>query len=324
MITTAELLIEKGKEYLEEEKYSQAIQTLTQAIAADPKRAEAYCRRADAYYSSLNALCGQAPPDPIRYEEFETLVRGREELVLSMDDLRTALAIDPEFPDAHFGMGVVLYELGRYLNALKSFNRAIALKPDNPEAYYRRAMAHEQLRDDVSALGDLDAAIELNDRYADAYLERGVIFSTQDRVDDAIAQMRRAIELEPASAQYRIHLAMAIATPAYGPKDERRLREALDELAEALRLEPSRAEAYFNRALIHGAIGDFENELNDLTAALRLDRDYTIAYQHRFECLCSLGREKEAVRDWAEYCSRTKTKEAFPKPAALNFPCCSN
>ena len=47
-----------------------------------------------------------------------------------------AIALKPDFAEAHSNLGVTLQELGRLDDALASYNKAIALKPDYDEAYY--------------------------------------------------------------------------------------------------------------------------------------------------------------------------------------------
>jgi tetratricopeptide (TPR) repeat protein len=302
-------LIERGKELLQEREFKRAISLFTKAIVKAPREAQAYCRRAEAYYGLLHFPARRPPADTDRYEEFELRVRDRKELKLALQDLHRALKISPDYAEAHFGKGVIEYEMGRYKEALRCFSKAIAIEEDVPESYYRRAMVHERLGNDAGALADLDSLIEIAPDYADAYLERSVIYSSQEKYAKALVEIDKAIELSPDSAPYHVHKAMTISMPAFDSMDKVALEAARDSLSEAIRLDPEYPAAYYHRSVLNGLLDDPEAELADLNEAIRLDPDYTAAYRSRFDSLTQMGRKAEAAADWAQYCLRTKASE---------------
>jgi type IV pilus assembly protein PilF len=82
-------------------------------------------------------------------------------------DLREALHTDSSSFQAHMNMGIVLYERGSTLEAMKSFDRVVSLldKYDNPtyscveaEARFRLAQAYVKLSDRTHALEHLQKA----------------------------------------------------------------------------------------------------------------------------------------------------------------------
>ena len=133
-----------------------------------------------------------------------------------------------------------------------------------------------------------------------------MIFSSQGRYAEAVREIDKAIELRPDTAAYHNHRAMAISMPAYDTMDTAAFEAARESLTEAIRLDPTNAEPYFNRSILHGLLDDLAAELADLNTALRLDPDFTAAYRQRFECLSQLGRKERAAQDWAQYCARAK------------------
>ena len=46
-----------------------------------------------------------------------------------------AIALKPDYANAHYNRGTVLKSMHRYNEALASFDKAMALKPDHAEAY---------------------------------------------------------------------------------------------------------------------------------------------------------------------------------------------
>ena len=72
--------------------------------------------------------------------------------------------------------------------------------------------------------------------------------------------------------------------------------QAMDEYAEAIRLNPDFAEAYNNRGAAHRALGDLEAAVADFTEAIRLKDDLAVAHVNAASVLLDLGRTEEAVR----------------------------
>ncbi len=95
---------------------------------------------------------------------------------------RKALELDPYMTDAHNYLGVTLNELGRYGEA---------------EAEYKRALE--------------DAAYPTPEN---VYLNLGILYATQKRDDEAIAALRRAVEINPRF--YKAHFELAAVLDRQG------------------------------------------------------------------------------------------------------------
>jgi tetratricopeptide (TPR) repeat protein len=85
-----------------------------------------------------------------------------------------AIALKPDYAEAHCIRGTVLKELKRYVDALASYDKAIALKPDYAEAYNDRGTALRDLKRLDEALVSCDKAITLKPDYAEAYLNKSL------------------------------------------------------------------------------------------------------------------------------------------------------
>jgi len=101
---TADLMLVRARDLIEIEDYETAIEHLTALTDHAPDFAEGWHLRATAFYSV-------------------------GEHGLALDDLRRALALNPDHFGALTGVGIVMEELGNYEGALAALKLAIALNP---------------------------------------------------------------------------------------------------------------------------------------------------------------------------------------------------
>jgi len=76
----------------------------------------------------------------------------------------------------------------------ESFGALAALPP---VAYYNRGVAYGRKGEYDRALADLNKAIEINPKYAGAYNNRGKAYGLKGEYDHAIADFSKAIEIDP-------------------------------------------------------------------------------------------------------------------------------
>lgn len=82
-------------------------------------------------------------------------------------------------------------------------------------------------------------------------------------------------------------------------KDEKgNYSDAIDDLTEAIRLNPQYAAAYYNRGLAYHAKGDLDREIADYDSAIRLNPQYTDAYNNRGIAYRAKGNLDRAISDY--------------------------
>jgi tetratricopeptide (TPR) repeat protein len=69
------------------------------------------------------------------------------------------------------------------------------------------------------------------------------------------------------------------------------LDEAIEDLGTAIRLAPTHATAFYNRAIVHTQKGDYENAVKDLDRTLMLKPDFPNASNVRCMSQRALGRQ---------------------------------
>ncbi len=166
------------------EGHQKAIEFFERAIALDPNYAPADAGLADAY-----ALLGSRP---------NSVLPRREAMTRAREAAQKALSLDESLADAHASLGFVkMHYDWDFSGAEKEFLRAIALNPGY-------ATAHHWYAYDLVALGRLNDAIA-QARLAQTADPLSVIISRDvgemlmfaGHDDEAIAQCRRTLEMDP-------------------------------------------------------------------------------------------------------------------------------
>ncbi|KAK7101229.1 small glutamine-rich tetratricopeptide repeat-containing protein alpha-like [Littorina saxatilis] len=124
----AERLKNKGNDFMKSEKFSDALESYTQAIKLDGKNAVYYCNRAAAY-SKLN-----------KHQQ-------------AIEDCNRALSIDPSYSKAYGRMGIAFTALNDHESARECYRKALELDPDNQSYQNNLEIAEQKLREAATGAG---------------------------------------------------------------------------------------------------------------------------------------------------------------------------
>jgi predicted O-linked N-acetylglucosamine transferase (SPINDLY family) len=118
-----------------------------------------------------------------------------------------ALAERPERADIQQDLGNLEYALGRLDRALAAYDRAVALAPQNPMYLHNRGVARFARSDLAGAISDFDAVLAITPENAGAYVARGHSYAALWRHEEAAANYRAALALDPQMPYLPGHLA---------------------------------------------------------------------------------------------------------------------
>jgi eukaryotic-like serine/threonine-protein kinase len=218
--------------------------------------------------------------------------RTREGLRGALAQFQQAIAQDSAYAPAYAGLasvyllwvvyaypGIDLYEAeGR---AVAAADRAIALDSDLAEGYAARGRAMTSAWAPAEGISvDFKRALELRLNSADVHQWHARFLSRQGRYDDALAEIERAVSLDPLAPGVRVALSQEGLAG-------RRYDVTKQEAARAVALEPSLMLAGALQAL-----GELLSGHPDRCAAMSVGPYVGV----RAMCLHSLGRLREAAR----------------------------
>ncbi|MDP4501517.1 tetratricopeptide repeat protein [Nonomuraea turcica] len=149
-----------------------------------------------------------------------------------------------------------------------------------------------------SALSLVESAIELARELGERHpLHRMVLLANRAQLLAALGHTKEALE------DYAAAIAIDPAFPDYYLERGNLLfklgqhEEALADYERAMRAGPPLPEAYYNRAELRIMRGDTGGALADLGRVIELDPDYLDAYINRAGLLAAVGRDEEAMAD---------------------------
>lgn len=111
--------------------------------------------------------------------------------------IRSALETGPVRPGTLCNLGVALKGLGQFNEALAHYDQAIALQPDYTEAHYNRGIVLHALNRYEDAIVATDRAIALKPDYALAHNNRGAVMNDLNQLNESFKSYTHAARLAP-------------------------------------------------------------------------------------------------------------------------------
>lgn len=195
------LLSARGTVFKHMGHYQNAIQAYTEAIELTRMNAESFHGRAGSYMAlekftdAIPDLKRTVQLQPEKLEilkELSEAHRAAEDYKLASDVLEEYLVYYPEQAEAHYLHGQILYESGKYLKALSSYNQCLELETDDPRFYAARGKTYLATSTYPYALNDFGMALDLDPKNHEVWFQRGMAkWHSSDR-EGSIADWKRA------------------------------------------------------------------------------------------------------------------------------------
>ena len=161
-----------------------AIAAASEAIRRDPRDANAYYNRGNAYAAS-----------------------GDNERAIA--DYTAAIRLDPAHANAYYNRGNGYSNKGDNDRAIADYTATIRLDPAYANAYYNRGNAFSNKGDRDRAIADYAEVIRLQPANANAYFNRGNAYASKGDTDRAIADYTDVIRVDPAYANAYVNRGLA-------------------------------------------------------------------------------------------------------------------
>jgi len=234
MTPTAELTLDAAVAAHKEGRFADAEAVYRAALERNPHDADAG--------NLLGVLCQQTG----RLAESRRLLEG-------------VIARNPLMETAHNNLGITLQAEGDAPGALEAYARAASLAPTYAEARHNLALLATDLKDYARAEAELVAALRHAPKMPELYLALGNVYLGVGRLDSALALYQTLLDLDPGHAIGHNNIGMVFSRLGLP-------LPAIERFDRTLALDPTYAEARWNRARQRLTLGDWERGWQDFEA----------------------------------------------------------
>lgn len=187
-------------------QYAEAVPHLKKATSADPQnlpfrltlahsclRSAQYQCVLDVYKEILTLNAESAEADMLAGEALDEM----KDRTAAIEQFRAAVKADAKLPEAHFGLGYLLWCQLQFEDASREFQAELDLNPNHVQALTYLGDTQMKLSHPETALPLLQRAVGIDPKDQLAHLDLGVLHIEAGRNDDALRELKTAEQLDP-------------------------------------------------------------------------------------------------------------------------------
>jgi tetratricopeptide (TPR) repeat protein len=211
-------------------EYAEAAPYLRQAAAGDPQNlplrmtlaqscmwSQQYQCVLDTYHEILTLNAESAEADMLAGEALDEMKDNAGATKM----FRAAVKANPKEPNAHFGLGYLLWTQKQYAEAAGEFQAALDNDQKSSQAMLYLADSQIQLNRPAEAQPLLEKVVQLDPSLALGHLDLGIIYSDAERTEDALRELKAAAKIAPNDVN--VHWRLGRLYRTMGKKDDAKI-----------------------------------------------------------------------------------------------------
>lgn len=199
-----------------------------------------------------------------------------------------AIQLDPSFAEAQEAKGSALYYLDRLAEAMVAYELTMQIDPGYAPVYSGKANVLYNLRRYNEALQFYNKAIELDPTLVEAYTGKADALYYMKRYEDALAAYQQAAKLDPYSVA-------AYDGQSWSLRQLKRYDEALVASEKAIERSPNNASAYNGKARALFRLKRYEDALRVFNQALQCNESQAEIHDFKGDTLYHMHHYDEAL-----------------------------
>jgi tetratricopeptide (TPR) repeat protein len=279
----------RGLIRLKRSAFHKAITDFTLTLELDPNATAALLHRAEAYskifqfplaIADYSELIDGDPGNAELYNRRGLARAGMLDLEAAIADYTEAIRLGPEFEEAYYNRGVAYANMNAHENpnfwepvpwanqshwraAMADLSMAIAYRPDRSDSYRYRGFAHNGLGENDEAIADLKQAVRLNPKSPWAHVGLADVYEMRGDFHEAEREYEIAAGLQQ-DVDVFVHRSNFYVR-------RQNFERGLAEANKAVHLAPNYPASLFARAGAYHFLKRESLALDDLTSAIEID-----------------------------------------------------
>ena len=242
----------------------------------------------DAAQTLFSNVLRSEPKNAVALYSLAAIESGRKNFDKALKHIQPVTLSHPNFAQAHLAKSVILFNLGKYDDALKAVQKAIHLEPSLPNAKEHL----ETVKVGQGMKAHPGAAMVTSDIPIDpkvhALTQQGIALQGDAKHAEALDVFKQALQIN--GKDFASLYSMGISLGATGKKIE-----ALESFTQAAEAAPHLALAHFAKAQSYADIGLADDAVICFDKAIEVDPSYTQAYTNKAALLQAIDRHHDAL-----------------------------
>lgn len=193
--------------------------------------------------TAISLLLQKHPSEPIFFNISGACYSEIGATKLAINQFQTAIALKPDYAEAHFNLGVIFQKIGNVENAFNCYDKAISINHAYPQAHNNMGMIELEQRELNSAIKSFEWATAYNPNYVEAQNNLGVVYQELMMYEKAKEQYEKAIAINPSFAKALNNL--GAVCEIFGIKEQ-----AFQYYNNAIEKDPNYSEAHRNLSAV--------------------------------------------------------------------------
>ena len=239
-----------------------------------------------------------APNDAESHIATARLLNALDQYDAAANTFAQVLPTDPAFHSAEMGRAEALRLAGRYEQAVEVLSQLTRSHPQLPLSHASIGDIHRQQGDFVAANASYQAALEGFPEDAPIrwwlLYSRGMTFERLDQWDDAEADFRAALELNPDNPSVLNYLGYSMVDRGITQNYD----EALEMIETAVAARPDSGAIVDSLAWVYYKLGRYQEAVAPMERAAELEPNDPVISDHLGDVYWMVGRETEARFQW--------------------------
>lgn len=223
---------------------------------------------------SLWSDAARKVPQNIRpyYNDLGNILYEQGRFEDAIKQYQIAIRVRPDFVEAYNNLGNVLAEMGRFEEAVVQYRTTLKFRPDITDVRVNLANLYLTMGKFDDAILEFKTAAKLKPDDPQLHYLIGIAYNKQGQFKEAVQELRNAIRLQPDNPAFHNDLAVFYADKNY-------LDEAAGEYQQVLRLNPASIKAHYDLGMIYLRMRLKDKARKEFEIILKMEPDFLPARQ---------------------------------------------